>query len=234
MGILGQAAGAASLPFFSALFSQHRLADFASAVNRAVSRVLAASLLLGAWMIALSAPIVDLFRGGSFTPADAASTALYFTLFTLSIAFWSAQGIYARSFYAAGNTVTPATAGWAVTLLSIPIYSVLFRTAGLNGLAIASDIGIVIQTITLAILLHKRKLVSLSGLELPELARSLAAAILGFAGAYATACLLPVEHSHSGDLLIIAASTIAWAALTIATLQLTGSSLLRQLRSRIG
>jgi putative peptidoglycan lipid II flippase len=47
MGILGQAAGAASLPFFSALFSQNRRDEFATAVNRAVSRVLAASLLLG-------------------------------------------------------------------------------------------------------------------------------------------------------------------------------------------
>jgi putative peptidoglycan lipid II flippase len=234
MGILGQAAGAASLPFFSALFSQKRLADFASAVNRAVSRVLAASLLLGAWMIALSTPIVDLFRGGSFTPADATSTTLYFTIFTLSIAFWSAQGIYARSFYAAGNTATPATAGWAVTLLSIPIYSVLFRTTGLTGLAIASDAGIVIQTITLAVLLHKRRLVSLAGLELPELARSLAAAIIGFAGAYATARLLPVKHSHTGDLIVIAAATFVWGMLTIITLQLTGSSLLRQLRSRVG
>lgn len=62
MGILGQAAGAASLPFFSALFSQHRFDDFASAVNRSVSRVLAASFMLAAWMIALAGPIVDLFR----------------------------------------------------------------------------------------------------------------------------------------------------------------------------
>jgi putative peptidoglycan lipid II flippase len=234
MSILGQAAGAASLPFFSSLFSQGRLDEFASAVNRAVSRVLAASLLLGAWMIALSSPIVDLFRGGSFTPADAASTALYFSIFSLSIAFWSAQGIYARSFYAAGNTVTPATAGWAVTLLSVPIYSVLFRSAGLTGLTVASDAGIVIQTLTLAILLHKRRLVSLAGLELGELARSLAAALIGFAGAYATARHLPVRHSYTGDVILIIAASIVWGTLTILTLQFTGSSLLRQLRSRVG
>jgi putative peptidoglycan lipid II flippase len=232
MGILGQAAGAASLPFFSSLFSQNRHADFASAVNRSVSRVLAASFLLGAWMIALAAPIVDLFRGGSFTPEDAHATTIFFTLFTLSIAFWAAQGIYARSFYAAGNTVTPATAGWIVTLVSIPVYALLFHATGLKGLAIASDIGITLQTLTLALLLHRRKLVRLSGLEGRELARSLLAAIISFAGAAALVHFVPLRHSHTRDLVIIIAATIIWAALAILTLRLTGSKLLQQLRRR--
>ena len=232
MGILGQAAGAASLPFFSALYSQKRFDDFANAVNRSVSRVIAASFLLGAWMIALANPIVNLLRG-SFTPAETHATALYFTLFTLSIAFWAAQGIYARSFYAAGNTITPATAGWIVTLVSIPIYAVLFHSFGLKGLTIASDIGIVIQTLTLALLLNRRKLVRLSGLELRELSSALFAAVISFAGTVAVVHLIPLGRGHIRTLLIIAAATLVWAALCFATLHLTGSKLLNQIRSRI-
>jgi putative peptidoglycan lipid II flippase len=232
MGILGQAAGAASLPFFSALYSQNRFDDFASAVNRSVSRVIAASFLLGAWMIALANPIVNLLRG-SFTPAETHATALYFTLFTLSIAFWAAQGIYARSFYAAGNTITPATAGWIVTLVSIPLYAFLFHSLGLKGLTIASDIGIVIQTLTLALLLNRRKLVRLSGLELRELSGALLAAVISFAGATAAVHLIPLGHGHVRNLLVIAAATLVWAALCVATLHLTGSKLLHQIRSRI-
>lgn len=232
MSLLGSAAGAASLPFFSALFSQQRYADFASAVSRSVSRVLAAALLLGAWMIALAPPIVDLFRGGSFSPADATATAQYFTIFAFSIAFWAAQGIYARSFYAAGNTVTPATASWAVTLLSIPIYAFLFHRLGMTGLAIASDIGIVIQTITLATLLHRRKLVSLATLEGGEIARSFLAACIGFAGAALCVHHLPVHHGHLGDLIVITAGSVAWAALAYVTLILTHSKLPNQLLKR--
>lgn len=233
MGILGQAAGAASLPFFSALFSQHRLPEFAAAVNRGVSRVLAASFLLGAWMIALASPIVDLFRGGSFTPADARATALYFTIFSLSIAFWAAQGIYARSFYAAGDTVTPATAGWAVTLLSIPVYSVLFHSAGITGLTVASNVGIIVQTLTLALLLHRKGLVELSGLEGGELVRALLAAGVSLAGTYALAHRLPIAHSHLNDVAVIAAGTTIWALLALIVLHLTGSRLLQQIRSRV-
>ena len=233
MRLLGQAAGAASLPFFSALFSEHRLHDFAAAVNRAVSRILAASFLLGAWMIALATPIVDLFRGGSFTPADAQFTSAYFTIFTLSIAFWAAQGIYARSFYAAQDTVTPAITGWIVTLVTIPVYSLLFHAAGVTGLTIASNVGIVIQTLALALLLHRKSLVPFPGIEGHELLRSLIAAIIGFAGAFSVVHLFPTKHSHTGDLMVIAASTLVWGALSATTLYLTGSKLLSQLRSRI-
>ncbi len=233
MGILGQAAGAASLPFFSALYSQQRLDEFAGAVNRAVSRVLAASLLLGAWMIGLAAPVVDLFRGGSFTLADAQSTALYFTIFTFSIAFWAAQGIYARSFYAAGNTVTPATAGWAVTLLSIPVYSVLFRSAGITGLTIASDVGILIQTLTLAVLLNKNRLVRFSSLERGEIARALLAACVSLAGLYALTHRFSLHRNHNLDLALIAGGSIIWAFLAVLVLRLTGSGLLRQVTSRL-
>ena len=242
MGVVGQAAGAASLPFFSALFAQHRLADFAAAINRSVSRILAAALLLAAWMIALATPIVDLFRGGSFTPQDAASTATYFILFSLSIALWASQGIYARAFYAAQDTVTPATAGWTVTLISIPLYYLLFHRYGIPGLAIASDLGIAIQTLTLATLLHRKKLTSLTGLELPELARATLAALTAYAATtYLTTTLathlLPTHssshpRSHATDLLLIAAGTLTWATTAYATLLLTRSTLPNQLLRR--
>ncbi|MCU1222068.1 MAG: virulence factor family protein [Edaphobacter sp.] len=233
MGILGQAAGAASLPFFSSLFSQNRLSDFAAAVNRAITRIFAVSLIAAAWMVALAPSIVDLFRGGSFNRTDAAETAQYFTIFAVSLALWAAQGIYARAFYAASNTLTPALAGSIITLLSIPVYRFFFHTVGLAGLAIASDIGILTHTLTLAILLHRRRLVSISGLEGLELARALLAAAISFAGASALAHHLPLHSGYTGDLITIAAATLIWAALSILTLGLTGSKLLSQIRSRM-
>jgi putative peptidoglycan lipid II flippase len=232
MGILGQAAGAASLPFFSSLFSQDRLGDFAAAVNRAVSRVFAASLIAAAWMIALAPPIVDLFRGGSFNRVDAADTAQYFAIFAISLALWTAQGIYARAFYAARNTLTPAVAGSIITLLSIPVYRLLFHSIGMAGLAVASDAGILTHTLTLAILLHRRKLVSITGLEGGELARALLAACISFGATYACVRLLPLGHGHAGDLAMIAIGSCVWAILCWATLALTGSTLPSQLRFR--
>ena len=96
LGMIGAAAGAASLPFFSSLYAQAKMYDYNAAVNRAVSRLLAVAMLMTAWMSALAMPIVDLLRGGSYSHADVVATARYFGIFALSLALWSAQGIYAR------------------------------------------------------------------------------------------------------------------------------------------
>ena len=45
------------------------------------------------------------------------------------------------------------------------------------GLAIASDIGIALQTLTIAVLLHQRHMVSLASLDYAELGRCLLAAV---------------------------------------------------------
>jgi putative peptidoglycan lipid II flippase len=201
-------------------------------VNRSVSRVLATALLAGAWMVALSFPIVDLFRGGSFNMKDAVETSQYFTIFAVSIAAWAAQAIYSRSFYAAGNTMTPAIAGWIVTLVSIPIYALLFHHIGVTGLAVASDVGMILSTATLAVLLHRYGLVKLQGLEYGELARALLAALVAFAGTAWCVRLLHLPRGHRGDFISLAAGTAVWGILSGAVLVGTGSTLPAQLLRR--
>src|SRR5512138_2158370 len=82
IAVLGQATGQASLPFFSRLFGENRLAEFADTVNGSIYRIVAASLLATSWMVAVAYPFVDLvYRRGRFDLADSRSTALYFFVF---------------------------------------------------------------------------------------------------------------------------------------------------------
>jgi putative peptidoglycan lipid II flippase len=79
MSMLAQAAGVASLPFFSQLWAKGQRYEFAIGVADSVSRVIALGLLAASAMIALAEPIVGLvFGGGRFTPADVRLTALFF------------------------------------------------------------------------------------------------------------------------------------------------------------
>lgn len=233
MAILGQAAGAASLPFFAALIGKGKHREFASSVNRMVTRIFAFAFLLSGWMIGLAYPAVDLvLRGGSFHHSDVGQTSLYFALFAGSLCFWSAQAIYARAFYAAGNTFTPMAASTLITAASLPIYWFLFHHMGVMGLAIASDCGILVQTMGLAWLLHFKQLVPWSGLEYSELARSLAAAMVSFAVLFGVVHVLPRAGSFPHDLLQLACGTAAWLAVAWLVLRLTGSNLPHQLISR--
>ena len=223
--VVGAAAGAASLPFFASLHAQGKAWEFSAAVSRSVSRLLAIGTLIAAWMVALAPWIIDLFRGGGFHRTDAAETTRYFILFAVTLGIWSAQGIYARAFYAAGNARTPLTAGTVITLLSLPVYWALFHAMGTAGLSIASDVGMTAYTIALAVLLHKKRLVSIGHLDGPELGRALLASVTGGAAAWAVARMLPHRSTHTADLVIIVLGSIAWAAATYGTLLITRSSL---------
>ena len=230
--VIGPAAGAASLPFFASLFQQQRRDEFSHSVSRAVSRLFCVGLMVSAWMIALAPWLMDLFRGGRFSPLDAAATTQLFSVLAVTLAVWAVQGIYARAFYAASDTLTPAVTGTIITIASVPMYWLLFDQRGLQGLAIASDIGITLQTLTLAALLHRKRLVLFPDLEFPELGRSLLAALIAFITTYGLAHTLRTAHTHFGDILTIAAGSAAWLAAAFVILTITGSKLPRQLLRR--
>jgi putative peptidoglycan lipid II flippase len=237
IAVLGQATGQASLPFFARLFNEKRLKEFAATVNDSVYRVAAASFLTTGWMMAAAFPLIDLvYRRGRFTVSDTQTTAVYFFWFSLSLFLWSAQGLYARAFYAAGDTLTPMVAVTVITSASLPIYSFLFHTYGVVGLAWASDIGIGANLLALAFLLHYRKMVPLGTLRWDELGKSALTAIVAGVLSLEVAKSVPLPASGHGsrltDILQLALITITWAAATTLGLWLLKSQLPSDLRRR--
>jgi len=233
IAVLGQATGQASLPFFARLFGEKRMREFAATVNGSIYRVSAASFLATAWMMAAALPLIDLvYRRGHFAFSDSTRTALYFFVFSVSLAFWSAQGLYARAFYAAGDTLTPMVAGTLITLVSLPLYSALFRGFSVLGLAVASDLGIVANTVALAFLLNRRKIVEISGLNWSELAKSATTAVVAYFLSSRVAGLIMVSGSRRADLLALGIVSLTCAAATAAGLWLLRSTLPHDLGRR--
>jgi putative peptidoglycan lipid II flippase len=246
MAMLAQAAGAASMPFFASMWTQQRRYEFATSVADSVSRVSSLGLLLASGMVTLGRPAIDLvFTGGRFSSADARLCAAYFSVFSVSLCLWSAQAIYARAFYAAGNTLAPMMAGTIVTLVSLPIYSALYHWQGPIGLAIASDIGIAMQTITIALLLHQRHMVSLASLDYAELGRCLLAALASGAAVWMVLwCIASLlghiagashpAHLRWNDLALLLPGCAVWLLITKWVLDKTGSALPRVAMRRLG
>src|SRR5258706_2725502 len=233
IAIPGQATGQASLPFFSRLFGEKKFAEFAATVNASVYRITAASLLITGWMMAIAVPLIDLvYRRGHFTFADSESTALYFFWFSLSLALWSSQALYARAVYASGNTLTPMIATIGITLASLPIYALFFRTLSVTGLAIASDIGIAANAIAIALLLHVRGMVSLAGMNWKELGKT---TLIGFVSgglSYEVTRIIALDGSRRADLLALSIGTLTWPAAVAAGLWLLRSELPADLRRK--
>jgi putative peptidoglycan lipid II flippase len=235
ISIIGQAAGAASMPFFAKLFGEGRRADFSESVNKSVYRISAVSMLVTAVMIPAALPFVDLaFRRGRFTFTDSLSTSVYFAWFSISLALWSAQALYSRGFYAAGNTLTPMIASTVITGASLPIYAALYHKFQVTGLVMASDIGILMHTVTLAWLLQRAKLVLLRGLPWTELGKAFATALVAGAAAYGVSRTVHINGRGSTDLLAIALIGVTWLAVTLFGLWITRSDLPLELRRRGG
>jgi putative peptidoglycan lipid II flippase len=238
MAMLAQAAGVASMPFFAQLWAKDERFKFAAGVADSVSRVVALSILATSVMIALSQFIVELvFGGGRFTPGDVNLTAWFFAIYTLSLFAWSAQAIYARAFYAAGITWLPMLASTIILVVAFPLYGLGYRMWGAAGLALASGAGIILQAVTLGILLHKRRMVSLASLDYAEMGRCLLGASAGGAAAWLVAfalasvfhhlpSLTELHHARTiADTAILAAGIAVWTVVAMWVLDKSGSAL---------
>ena len=193
-------------------------------------------------MAALAPPLVELiYLGGRFSPTDCRDCAAYFIVFSISLFLWSAQALYSRAFYAAGNTFIPMVAATAVTLVSIPIYATLYRLHGAMGLAVASDLGIALQTVSLAVLLHQRRMVSVASLDYIEMGRCLLAALVSGLGVWLLFGWLggvlrqafPAQPRWI-DLAVLAAGAVIWIAIAKWVLDKTGSALPKVTMKRLG
>ena len=230
IAILGQAAGQASFPFFARLFSEKRMREFSDTVNTSVSRLVAFSLLTASFMMSTALPLIDLaYRRGHFHFSDSQETAAYFFWFSLSLALWSAQALYARAYYASGDTLVPMVASTIITVASYPMYAALFRTMSTTGLVIASDVGISANCLVIAFLLHRNKLVSARQLQWGELAKAGLTAVIAGLLSYEVGHVAK-SGSRWGDIEALALSSVTWAGATAAGLWLTRSELLQQLR----
>src|SRR6266581_6766425 len=231
MAVLGQAASQASLPFFARLFGEKRLDEFAQTVNASIYRIVAAALLASSFMTVAALPLIDLvYRRGHLLFSDSRATAVYFFWFSLSLAFWSAQGLYARAFYAAGNTLTPMIASSVITLASLPIYAAFYRTLSAVGLVIASDLGIAANCLVIAFLLHKRGLVPARGLEWKEIGKALAISIVAGLLGVQVAKLAGPQGSRIADARALGLIGVTWLGTVGAGLWLTKSKLPHDLR----
>jgi putative peptidoglycan lipid II flippase len=182
-------------------------------------------------MLPAAFPLVDLaFHRGQFHLQDSISTASYFAWFSLSLALWSAQALYARAFYASGNTLTPMVASTVVVVASLPVYAAMFHHFGYVGLAMASDVGILLHTIVIAWLLDRRALVPLKGLPWGELAKAFAAAVLAGAACYAVSLRVVAPGEWRRDIVALAVMGATWLLTIAIGLWLTRSQLWRDLR----
>jgi putative peptidoglycan lipid II flippase len=128
-----------------------------------------------------------------------------------------------------------------ILLVAFPLYRLGYHWYGAAGLALASDAGIALQAISLAVLLHQRRMVSLASLDYAEMGRCLLTAVVSGAGVGVVfGWLGNVLHkavpsqTRGIDLAVLVAGTVVWVTLANLVLEKTGSALPRVTKKRLG
>jgi putative peptidoglycan lipid II flippase len=124
------------------------------------------------------------------------------------------------------------------------MYAALYRWQGAMGLAIASDLGIALQTVTIAVLLHRKRMVSLASLDYREMGRCLLAAVASGTAVWVLFVWLagrvgqlfgphPPAVIRWIDLGQLVAGTGLWLGVTLWVLKKSGSALPAVLSKRL-
>ena len=152
---LGQAVGVVSFPIMARLYSEGKLDELDGMVSGALKGLLALMVPVSALIIAQSEPVVYLvFSHTRLRGPDFHATGAALGLFALGMFAWAGQYLLSRGFFAMHNSWTPALVGTAVTLASLPMYSILVRRYGYLGLALSSSLGIAGFMLVLFVLLN--------------------------------------------------------------------------------
>jgi len=166
VGIVAQAAGAASYPFLAKLLAQDDRETFDKTLRAALRGSLLLIIPLSAWMIAAAGPtLAFIFQGGRFGGEHTLAATPLLQIMLLAVPLWTIQQIVGRAFYAHGDTLTPALSGTAVTLASLPCFFWAAPCFGAAGIAWTSFAGVLAYAVLiLGIWVRQHGLAALSGI----------------------------------------------------------------------
>ncbi len=157
VGVVAQAAGVASFPFLASLAASGDKPGFDLALNRAIRSTVLVALPVSLGLAATAEPVMRLiFQQGDFTAEAATTSGVLLAVMLLGVAFWSAQQLISRSFYAHKDTLTPALAGTGATILALPLYYFGAERLGALGVALAGTLGVVLYLLILSLVRIRR------------------------------------------------------------------------------
>jgi putative peptidoglycan lipid II flippase len=160
--------------------AQGNHAALADDFRKGIRFILIINIPAAAGLALLSHPIVRLiFRHGKVTGVNAHDMGVLLAVMVISIPFFSVAGLAVRTFYAIKDTKTPVKIAAVDFAINIVVTVTLVFGCGLGvlGIALASTMAIIAQTVLLAVALSRR----FPDLGLAQLVPSLGKALAGTA-----------------------------------------------------
>ncbi len=126
--------------------------------RKGLGLILLVNVPAAAGLFVLAEPIIRLlFEGGQFTALHTQRTVPLLQIFAVAMPFLSVVSLTTRAFYARRDTVTPVKVAVVNFVLNAGLCFALMGAWGAPGLALASTVAVVVQTVVLQVLLTRRQ-----------------------------------------------------------------------------
>ncbi len=156
MGVFGMAMGYAAYPTLARLCAEGKPGEAYQTLVVAGRRALVLAFASQVALTVAGPEIATIVLGTRRIPVERmGELGVAVGVFSLALGAWTAQTLLARGFYARGKAWLPTWLGFGVLVVSLPLYGVLGRAFGINGLALASSVGITIYTVLLSVQLRR-------------------------------------------------------------------------------
>ncbi|MDP3970204.1 MAG: murein biosynthesis integral membrane protein MurJ [bacterium] len=157
VSLFGIALATALFPAISIHYAKGNIDKFRDDIVKAIKQVLFFTIPAGAGLALIAKPLIDAFLGtGKFSNVAVVATGMTLTIFSLSIPLESLQHIFARTFYAQHDTITPVKVTIFATIINVIVSFTAVKFLGVSGLAMGFVAFALTQVIVLGWLLRKR------------------------------------------------------------------------------
>jgi putative peptidoglycan lipid II flippase len=144
--LFGSAVAVAMFPFLTDAAVNKDFAKMNEIINSVISRIGAAIIPLSIVMMAVAPEIISLlYERGSFTAQSTARTSPILVIYLIGAFALCAQFIVLRSYYACQRTWFAALYGTGAVIVSLPIFWILLKHMGTQGIALATSGSIILQ-----------------------------------------------------------------------------------------
>jgi putative peptidoglycan lipid II flippase len=150
IGVFAIAVATVVYPLIAKHAASGNIAAMRDDYRSGVRLILAINIPAAAGLALLSEPIIRvLFQRGQFGATDTQLMAPILAAFAVGMPFFSVASLMARAFYAMKDTTTPVKIATISFVVNVVASLVLMRPLGATGLALASTIAVVVQTVLL-------------------------------------------------------------------------------------
>jgi putative peptidoglycan lipid II flippase len=144
------------------LISKHAAAgDWTSMANsyrKGMRLILVINIPAAVGLLVLATPIIRLlFERGAFGPEDTLMMQPVLVVFAIGLPFFSFVNIVLRAFYAQKDTTTPVHAALLSFAVNLVLSLILMKPLGTVGLALASNVAVVVQAVYLQVRLARKR-----------------------------------------------------------------------------